>query len=94
MDVSGRMNLGHVQRVVIPEFRFNERTAHILKSHGNELGFHFIKKLPLRMFPAESQSGGIQVDVVLAKGFITPIAVFEKFWRELGDLFDSGSLRG
>ena len=50
VDVSGRMELRHEQRIHVPKFGFDQRAAHLLKSHADELRFDGIQKFAVGMF--------------------------------------------
>ena len=57
VDVPRRMELRHVEGVHVPEFGFDQRSAHFLESHAHQLGFHAIEKFAVGMTFAGCDAG-------------------------------------
>ena len=83
MDVAGRMELRHIERVHVPELILDQRPSHLLKAHADELGLHQIQKLPVGMLFAHRDAGGTQADRIFAEANVAPAPVFQHLGCEL-----------
>ncbi len=72
MNVAGRVELRHEQRVHVPEFVLHQGAAHLLKAHADELILHEIEELPVGMLPADADAGRAERDIVGAELLLLP----------------------
>jgi len=91
MDVPGRMELGHEERVHVPELVLHERPAHLLESHADELVLHVVQELPVGMLPADAGPGRVQRDVVGAEAGLLPGPLLQHLGRERRGLLGHGA---
>ena len=85
VDVPRRMELRHIEGIHVPEFGLDQRPAHFLESHADQLGFHAVEEFPVGMALAGRDTGRPQADGVFPEPLRPPAAVFQEFRRQLRD---------
>ncbi len=92
VNVTGRMELRHKQGIHVPEFGLDERPAHLLKSHTDQLRLHRIKEFPVRMLFAYRDSRCTEIDGVFSESLGSPASVLQQLRTELRDLLRAALL--
>ncbi len=92
VDVTGRMELRHKQGIHVPEFGLDERPAHLLKSHTDQLRLHRIKEFAVRMLFPNRDSRCTEIDGVFSESLRAPASVLQQLWAELGHFFRNALL--
>ena len=72
VDVAGGVELGHEQRVAVPELGLDQRPVELLEAERAQLVLQPLEELAVGVLPSHEHPGGRHVDVVAAEGRALP----------------------
>src|SRR5688572_3167370 len=87
MDIASRMELRHEERVHVPKFGLDQRSAHFLKAHAHEFRLDGVQKLSIRVLLSGPDPRRSKADRVFPEPFCSPASVLQEVGAELRYLF-------